>query len=469
MSLPLRELPAELARELRSRKRLVFVLFAVVMLGSTAAALRDSPEFVSRAVIALDAGTPTAKYGPATIDGPSRVLQAIDHLALPRLAVEATQLAGEDPHAEAVDLAVERVRNNLSAAVDVSGRILLEYRDDNPETAFHVLHYITQGLAAPVPESDEGNRTGQPASRQVTPSPADASQRGTKERFDAGQKALRDLEQRIAERRERIRQLEPRESRAREAAPAELLAVTRERAEELQATIAELDQQRETLLLRRRELDITQRDSATSLALGAQVDALAEKKRGLAVNLANILAQLEKLEGFSEEAGALAAALDKDRKALFDLLARREALQGALRPSQEAENAAAKRQLQTTETDSAAKVTVDLRGIQLYEPATPPVAVATFDVRQRMAASLAAGIMTPLLVLALFCLFDPRVRSAVRLEARTGLPVLMDIPVVATPLEKRRESRRLVWLLLMAVAVVVLHGTVSATLAQGGG
>ncbi|WP_323753747.1 XrtA system polysaccharide chain length determinant [Marinobacter sp.] len=78
------------------------------------------------------------------------------------------------------------------------------------------------------------------------------------------------------------------------------------------------------------------------------------------------------------------------------------------------------------------------------------------------AAGLLAGAFIPFGAIAGLLQIDPRVRVREQLEEEIGLPVLIDIPAVRTPFEKRRDRRVTVLIGVCAVLIVAVYGAIVA-------
>ncbi|WP_323750773.1 XrtA system polysaccharide chain length determinant [Marinobacter sp.] len=78
------------------------------------------------------------------------------------------------------------------------------------------------------------------------------------------------------------------------------------------------------------------------------------------------------------------------------------------------------------------------------------------------AAGLLAGAFIPFGAIAGLLQIDPRVRVREQLEEEIGLPVLIDIPAVRTPFEKRRDRRVTVVIGLCALLIVAVYGAIVA-------
>jgi hypothetical protein len=70
-------------------------------------------------------------------------------------------------------------------------------------------------------------------------------------------------------------------------------------------------------------------------------------------------------------------------------------------------------------------------------------------------AGLFLGALAPFGALAGILQLDPRVRAKEQLEAGIGLPVLVDIPAVRTPFEKRSSRKQTLFIFIFVFFVVV--------------
>lgn len=75
-----------------------------------------------------------------------------------------------------------------------------------------------------------------------------------------------------------------------------------------------------------------------------------------------------------------------------------------------------------------------------------------------LALGLPLGLIAALGAVLLFCLLDPRVRTAPVLQAHTGVNVLMVVPAMPTPLEQRHERRRRQMTVVMLLFAIVVYG-----------
>tara|TARA_R110000850_G_scaffold102658_1_gene212028 strand:- start:23304 stop:24833 length:1530 start_codon:yes stop_codon:yes gene_type:complete len=102
---------------------------------------------------------------------------------------------------------------------------------------------------------------------------------------------------------------------------------------------------------------------------------------------------------------------------------------------------------------------------QIYESAQFPTAPSDMQFSTFAFAGLFLGVLAPFGALAGLLQIDPRVRARQQLENAVGLPVLAEIPPVRTPYEKRRDRWVTITISVFAVVAVVTYtGIVGAAL-----
>jgi hypothetical protein len=426
MAIPLRSLPSEIFRELKTRKGLTFIIFAVVSFSLLVVARQQQPWYTSNAVIVLEHAMTNTSGGlvpdqtVAAAPAPDKVALVLGEINRLDLVQKAAKIdfTGVAATAEDIELGAETIRQHLTVQPFGGNRLILSYRDRQPQKAFNVLQTLVEGLTRPVPVVKEN----------VPELSAD------------DRTSLQMLDEQIAAYRERVKKAEIRLEKFLEFSPSEDIVATQARVTELEGTIEMLDRERDVALKRKRLLGLQDEASPELRTLSAQIDAMSENKRVTAVALANARAYQEKLLLSGAEADALKKSLESETQALANLVGRRGSLLS-----------------NPGSTDPSPSLAGTTASYHVFEAASFPLSPEGIPSVYLTYSGLLAGFLAPVVLFGLFCFVDPRVRSAERLESRTGIPVLMSIPSLTSPLEKRLERNRLFWLVLMAVFLVLTY------------
>lgn len=397
MAIPLSALPAEVRREIRQRKGTLFLLFLLVSFSVLVYALMQPVQYQSSVIVE------------------DRSARALDEGEMRALIRERLQQDGTYDSLMARVLVLEQGGDRSESRI---GSIIEERLEIRPLEGdrFRLRFESTESQAA------------QLLLRGIS---------GSLERAESFQEELQDspqlqfLDQQIAESKGLV-------ERAREALrsydsenPAQPDLVSLE--EETRRLEAQIEDAEQTLLkalsarqkmqndLAARPEDSNRQQTAELLArlsrADRQIEALADEKRNLQVAVANRRASLESADTRVSERRELQRNLDVSMAILNDLLVQRDAWV-------------------KDKTVQASK------GFEVIEPAAPASVLGAGVFRRTAIVGLGAGMAVPLLALVVFCWMDPRVRSGRRFERRSGLPVLVSLPKLESPFEKRLERSR---------------------------
>ncbi len=398
MAIPLSALPAEVRREIRQRKGTLFLLFLLVSFSVLVYALMQPVQYQSSVIVG------------------DRSARALDEGEMRALIRERLQQDGTYDSLMARVLVLEQGSGDRSESL--IGSIIEERLKIRPLEGdrFRLRFESTEGQAA------------QLLLRGIS---------GSLERAESFQEELQDspqlqfLDQQITEAKGLV-------ERAREAlriydsenqAQPDLVSLEEE-TRRLETQIEEAEQALLKALSARQKMqselaarpeDSNRQQTAELLArlsrADRQIEALADEKRNLQVAVANRRASLESADTRVSERRELQRNLDVSMAILNDLLVQRDAWV-------------------KDKTVQASK------GFEVIEPAAPASALGASVFRRTAIAGLGAGMAAPLLALVVFCWMDPRVRSGRRFERRSGLPVLVSLPKLESPFEKRLERSR---------------------------
>lgn len=105
------------------------------------------------------------------------------------------------------------------------------------------------------------------------------------------------------------------------------------------------------------------------------------------------------------------------------------------------------------------RLDLDNQGLsyRIQESAQYPMAPARFKFRDFAVAGLFIGLIAPFGLAAGLLQVDPRVRNRETIEEELGVPVLAVIPQIRTPYELRHDRRRTIYVGMLAVVVVACY------------
>ncbi|MBK8971567.1 MAG: hypothetical protein IPM37_09445 [Hahellaceae bacterium] len=470
MALPLGDLPSELVRELKLRKSFVFLLFAIVSLSMLVVGRSASDSYVSRATLMLNegAGGALAETGkiPTDTDRIERLQQALDAREV-FATVAATQLRRHPLNNEEDAGTLARlISDRLIIREDGTSRLSLEYAGDSAQNAFEVLSQILELLTLGE-DSKPPSATVSPVaiSEDEIPFNAVATAAVDPEELESVSRQIDDRKRQIGDQQKVLASQKARRD--------QLVAVGAERLSALEENMADLDSRMAAVERRWLDLKVKHPESAEKLVLESELSAMSEKRRSLAVALATARAYQEKIRSPSPEELAAQAALERLRAPLKALLAQRDLLveqaEAPVGVSDRSDSGAEDRKVEVAGQpwQAAADTFVSRSPFQVYATADYPVGKEQFAALV-LWLGLPLGIATPLILIGLLCLFDPRVRSVTKFQDRTGVPVLMELPPLRSPLESRMARNQSIWYALLALAIIALYVVFSWNRLTGG-
>ncbi|MGP4843281.1 XrtA system polysaccharide chain length determinant [Marinobacter sp. 1Y8] len=104
---------------------------------------------------------------------------------------------------------------------------------------------------------------------------------------------------------------------------------------------------------------------------------------------------------------------------------------------------------------------------RINETAQFPLAPSGPQFFQFAAVGLLLGLIAPFGAIAGLLQVDPRVRAKAQLEGESGIPVLIEIPNIRTPFEKRRDRRVTMSVIICAAIVAVVYIAVAVSSVMG--
>lgn len=472
MALPLGDLPSELVRELKLRKSFVFLVFAIVSLSLLVLGRSASDRYVSRAMLVLnEAGGVALATATDVSIVPDRVELLYKELdARTVFDTVASSQMRRHPLSNDMDAGAlaRQIANHLKIEAEGHSRIEMTYAGRSSQEAFEVLSQIIELLTLGGEEhSPEVKVTTVPAVSVEDDVSMDTS---PSESVDPVE--LEAVSRQIDDRKGQINAMQKQLS-SQKSKRDQLVAVGAERLSALEENMADLESRMASVERRWLDLKVKHPESAEKLVLESELSAMSEKRRSLAVALATARAYQEKIRSPSPEELASIAALDRLQGPLQDLLAKRaELLKWAAAVNvDDGDEVKRDKPVPVQETGqpwlAAAAPFVSRSPFQVFSAADYPAEKDHFAALA-LWLGLPAGLIAPVVLIALLCLFDPRIRSSARFQDRTGVPVLMDLPNLRSPLESRVARNQTIWYALLALAVIALYVVFSWSRLTGG-
>jgi polysaccharide chain length determinant protein (PEP-CTERM system associated) len=500
MALPLSQLPQEILREVRSHKWLAFFLFAVISFAVLAAGFLWPYKYESQVIVFVDDSniiTPLMEGSAVTTKISERTSVAKETLwrrsTMERVATDPT-IFGDGANQASEEVLMNRVatlRANMNVRPRGESYFAITYRSGSPLEAFRVAQRLGQLF---IEESNQRKRAESRSaydfidkqvksyerqlaqvesrlkeflSENVDGTEAEANSRmaNLRNQIELAQLEKQELQTRARSLQQQLDNVSPTLSQGGRSPDA------------YQQRIQAMEQQLDTLRLQYHDTypDIVilreqlaelrkQRDAASASgeqsteAIGdetlvnplyqelrgklvttrADIETIETRIRSLEQLKDNQEERMERIQANKAEYSELTRDMEVNKQIYDDLLKRRERARVSMH--------------------------LDIEGqglkYEISETAQYPQTPSGPKFELFAAAGLLLGLAAPFGAVAGLLQIDPRVRARQQLEEGIGLPVLVQLPRVRTPFEKRRERKLTLAVIVCAVVVSVAYATV---------
>lgn len=502
MALPLSKLPGEIIREVSDRKWLALAVFAIVSLGVLALGFIWPYKYQSEVVIYVDDENiiQPLMEGSAVTTEINEQASAAEQLLWSRNVME--KLAkNEDIFGDTSSLSqaqlesrVQALRQNLSVSTIGEDYFGIQYRSSSPRQAFKIAQQLGQLF---IEESSRRKRVESRSAYEFIDNQVKSYERQLSE-VEARMKSFlsenvdgteAEANSRLANLRSQLElaQLDKKELNTRvESLESQLQNVSstfsqRQTVDSFQNRISNLQDQLDTLrtkyhdsypdivileeqiaeLKRQRERALASGDDLSRTVQGEQIvnplyQELSAELASVRTNIAAVdtrigslqalisdqKQRMERIQGNKAQYSDITRDMEVNKQIYDDLLKRREKARVSMH------------------------LDVEGQGLnyRINESAQYPLAPSGPKFFQFAAVGLFLGILAPFGAVAGLLQVDPRVRVKSQLEEEVGLPVLVEIPKIRTPFEKRRDRR--VTLAVGISAAVVAIGYIAIAVAS---
>ena len=504
MALPLTQLPAEIIREVRTRKWLALLLFAAVSFAVLGAGFVFPYKYSSNVVIYVDDQniiTPLMEGSAVTTEISDRtsaakeMLQARDVIG--KVATD-PEIFGEEAaglDGESLERRIAALRSNMNVRPRGERYFSIGYTSESPMEAFR----ISQRLGQLFIEENNSRKRAESRSaydfidKQVknyeriiadverklqrflsentegTESEANSRMASLRRDLELAELEKTELEARARSLRSELGSVQPmldrsqtddpyvRRIREKEAQLDELRLRYHDTYPDIVALkeqIAELRSQRQRAL----ENDEIDRVAGEQLVNPLHQDLSAE--------LAKTRASIQTMESRIGSIKGLIAEQEKRMERIQENKAQYAELTRDMEVNQQIYNDLLKRR-----EKARVSMHLDLEGqglnYRIHETAQYPLEPSGPKFQAFASAGIVLGLLAPFGLAAGVLQIDPRVRARKQLEDGIGLPVLAEIPQVRTPYEKRRDRWLTIMVSVFAVLVIVAYGGIAAASLMG--
>lgn len=493
MALPLSQLPVEMIREIRERKWLAYLMFLVVSFTILGLGFVWPYKYKSEVVIFVDDSNiiqPLMKGSAVTTEVSDTTTAAKEMLMTRKVLLSAAkdaEIFGDSGEASAnvLEKRIGAIRSGLFVQRRGGNYFSIGYESTSQAEAFRVAQKLAQLFIA---ESSERKRTESRSAYEFIDNQvksyehqiAEVEQRlqvflsgnvdGTEGEANARMATLRgQLELAQLEREQLVTKSQSLTQQLNEISP----KLRREKsADEFSDRIASLEEQLDSLRLRyldtypdivilREQIAELKRQQARAAANGSGAQILTdgvdnplyqELRASLAKTRTEVQtidtrinslkrlmveqeARMERIQENKAEYAELTRDMQVNRQIYDDLLKRRERARVSMH------------------------LDVEGQGLnyRINEAAQYPSSPSGPKFSMFAMAGLVLGLLAPFGSVAGFLQVDPRVRAKDQLEDDVGLPVLLEIPKVRTPFEKRRDRRLTSLVVLCSLITVVVY------------
>lgn len=506
MALPLSSLPVEILREVRSRKWLIFIVFALVSFGVLGAGFVWPYKYKSEVVIFVDDQNiirPLMEGSAITTKISDQVSSARQTLsnseALAQIARDPDVYGSEARNIDAkvLESRIAALRSNLSVKSAGGSYFSIGYTSESPAEAFRVAQKLGQLFIA---ESSKRKRSESRSAydfidkqvksyerqlaevesrlqkflsenKEGTEEEASSRMNSLKSQLELAELEKTELEAKVRSLQNQLSGIDPtvRQGRTADAFQQRISAMEsqlddlRLRYHDSYPDIVILKEQIAELRNQRQKA-IEQGEGGGQSVSGEDIvnplyqdirSSLSETQANLETtttrinSLKRLIAEQEQRMDRIQENKAQYADITRDRNVntqiYNDLLKRRERARVSMH------------------------LDVEGQGLnyEIYESAQFPLSPSDMKFSTFALAGLVLGSLAPFGAIAGLLQIDPRVRAREQLEEAAGIPVLAEIPPVRTPYEKRRDRWVTVTISLVAVMVVVAYVGIAGAALMG--
>lgn len=506
MALPLSHLPGEIIREVRQRKWLAFFVFLVISFGVLAVGFIYPYQYKSDVIIYVDDKNiiePLLEGSAVTTKINDRASAAEELLwtrdVINKVATD-TNIFGPDAASvpdEDMEARIAKLRNNLNVRRRGESFFSIGYRAENPVRAFHVAQKLGQVFIAESTrrQRSESRNAYEFIDKQVRSYESQLGQSeqklkkflsentdGTEGQANQKMSGLRGkIELAKLNKEETITRVQALENqlnnvsstfqqgRSENVYQTRIIAM-QQKLDQLRLKyhdsypdivimreqLAELKKQREKAASGGG--DVPQYTESQSIANPVYQDLssqLAQARTQIQtintrINSLNSLLEeqktrMERIQGNKAEYSDLTRDTETNKQIYNDLLKRRERARMSM--------------------------TLDVQGqgarYRINETAQFPLKPDGLQFFQFAAIGLLLGILAPFGAVAGLLQVDPRVRTRSQLESEAGLPVLVEIPHIRTPFEKRRNRKLTIAVILCSLGAIVVYIAIAVASVMG--
>jgi polysaccharide chain length determinant protein (PEP-CTERM system associated) len=176
-----------------------------------------------------------------------------------------------------------------------------------------------------------------------------------------------------------------------------------------------------------------------------QIETIDTRIKSLKALLVEQKSRMERIQGNKQEYADLTRNMETNKQIYNDLLKRRETARMSM--------------------------TLDVEGqgsrYRINETAQFPLKPTGLQFFQFAAVGLLLGLLAPFGAVAGLLQVDPRVRTRSQLESEAGIPVLIEIPHVRTPFEKRRNRKLTVAVIFCSLVAVAGYIAIAVASVMG--
>jgi polysaccharide chain length determinant protein (PEP-CTERM system associated) len=490
------------AVELSRRHPLVLSsIFALIALAALAIGVVMPKNYTSKTSILVEQSNiigPLMEGRAVPTDVANRAMIARD-VAFSRMAMNDILQAGgwlaSHPSAVAQDRLIEKIKNRTSISSPRGNLIQISYSDPSPQRALAVTQkfaeiVIRESLATKERESRDAFNF---INSQVAQYHAKLTQaEGELERYrranpDARAGVVADVNLRIAELRRLVdsARMDMIDTRSQQGAlqsqlsgESEISAV-RTRAGQIRARLAELNSERERLLLtyteqypdvvrtnhqiRDLEDELRREDTRGEARLASNPGAMdgSAAMNPLYSELRRRLADARQRNAASASRASTAQALLNQELARSGRIARSESKLAELTRDYEV-NRDLYQDLLKRRENARVSMNLDIKRegltFRIQDPATLPVRPTGLRLMHVAGIGLFLAVLAPVMLVFGYAKLDPRVRSPLEIERKAGLPVLGVVPAFRRPEQRRHSARQLAFASLLVLSVPAIFG-----------
>lgn len=496
MALPLSSLPIEILREVRSRKWLVFFVFALVSFAVLATGFIWPYQYRSEVTIFVDDQNiivPLMEGSAVTTkisEQSSAAKQTLSSRDVLTQIAKDTDVYGDDARNiddEELESRIMTLRGNMDVRPAGGRYFSISYRSEKPIEAFRVAQKMGQLFIA---ESSERKRSESRSAydfidkqvksyerqladveqrlenflsenKEGTEGEASSRMNNLKSQLELAEMEKSELESRVRSLQDQLSTIDPtlRQGRTSDAFQQRIsdmesqLDDLRLRYHDSYPDIVILKEQIEELR-KQRQRAIEEGDSGNQVVSGEDVvnpiyqdirASLSKTEADLQTSISRINSlnrlideqeqRMERIQANKTQYAEITRDMDVNTQIYNDLLKRREKARVSMHLDVEGQGL----------------------NFEIYESAQFPTSPADMQFSTFAFAGLFLGVLAPFGAIAGLLQIDPRVRAREQLENAIGLPVLAEVPRVRTPYEKRRERWVTVLISVCAVTAVVAY------------